>query len=374
MIKKLFSAALTAALLAGMLGGCMCQVAETEFDFDGGGIVEAKVGFSEELVDALDMREQMLESDFTRFTYQGHRYYGDEASQRFSTPQEFNDIFSAVSSEILDSSSAASADPITLSIASDGGLTLTLRCTLDDRAAAMADELSEKLPDYTDEEIDALLDGLLMTYRFTFPEELTQYSEGDGITVDGNTLTVDYLSLTEGTWLFSTSSVPQPERKALGAVTPEDIPVSGTAHVRRQSIEIDGKSVTLQTYALSGENGGETNYVRLRDIASLLNGTSAQFDVDWDGRVIIEPLAAYEPNGTELQAPFSGDRSYQKANAATVIYGESIPFTAIFLTDDNGGGYTYYKLRDLGRVLDFNVSWSAGRGIYIETALPYADN
>ena len=52
-----------------------------------------------------------------------------------------------------------------------------------------------------------------------------------------------------------------------------------------------------------------------------------------------------------MQAPFSGDRHYQKADAKTVIYGESIPFTAILLTDDQGGGYTYYKLRDLGKVL-----------------------
>ena len=35
-----------------------------------------------------------------------------------------------------------------------------------------------------------------------------------------------------------------------------------------------------------------------------------------------------------MQAPFSGDRHYQKADAKTVIYGESIPFTAILLTDD----------------------------------------
>ena len=38
--------------------------------------------------------------------------------------------------------------------------------------------------------------------------------------------------------------------------------------MRRQTIEFDGRDVTLQTYALPGSNGGETNYVRLRDIAS----------------------------------------------------------------------------------------------------------
>ena len=60
-----------------------------------------------------------------------------------------------------------------------------------------------------------------------------------------------------------------------------------------------------------------------------------------------------------MQTPFSGDRHYQKANAKTVIYGESIPFTAILLTDDQGGGYTYYKLRDLGNALGFTVDYDA---------------
>lgn len=54
-----------------------------------------------------------------------------------------------------------------------------------------------------------------------------------------------------------------------------------------------------------------------------------------------------------------------------MIYGESIPFTAILLTDDQGGGYTYYKLRDLGKVLNFNVGWSNSRGIYIESNHAY---
>ena len=154
-------------------------------------------------------------------------------------------------------------------------------------------------------------------------------------------------------------------------MTQESIPASGKAYMRRQTIELNGHDVTLQTYALPGSNGGETNYVRLRDIASLLNGTNAQFGVDWDGNVIIVPDEAYKPNGTEMQAPFSGDRHYQKADAKTVIYGESIPFTAILLTDDQGGGYTYYKLRDLGKVLNFNVGWSNSRGIYIESNHPY---
>lgn len=41
----------------------------------------------------------------------------------------------------------------------------------------------------------------------------------------------------------------------------------------------------------------------------------------------------------------------------------------------NGGGYTDYKLRDLGEVLGFNVGWNrVNENIYIETDRPYDPN
>ena len=48
-MKKLFAAALTLSLMASLLCGCMCQVADTVFQPDGSGTVDAKFGFSEEL-------------------------------------------------------------------------------------------------------------------------------------------------------------------------------------------------------------------------------------------------------------------------------------------------------------------------------------
>lgn len=368
-MKKLFSAALTLALLASLLSGCMCEVADTTLAPDGSGTMRAQFGFSAALVDALDLRDKMAQSGFTYFLYNGHGYYGDEAEQSFSSPEEFNALFAEVRDETEEVSAAASIGVVELASASDGGLTLTIRNTQSQRALAISSALRDELPEYSEQELASLLDGMVMLLRFTFPTELLSYSTGSGITVDGSTVTVDCLSLPEGTFRFSTSLVTQ---KPLGSVTPETIPASGTAHVRRQSIEIDGKPVTFQTYALLDSAGGETNYVRLRDIAFALNGTAAQFGVSWNGNVVIDPLRAYEPNGSELQTPFSGDRRYSVSSAATMIYGEVIPFTAITLTDDAGGGYTYYKLRDLGKVLDFNVSWSSSRGIYIESSVPYA--
>ncbi len=371
-MKKLFAAVLALALLAGILSGCMCQEAETVLNADGSGTVEAKFGFSAQLVEAMDMRAKMAENGFAYFTYQGRGYYGDEAEQHFADPEEFNAVFSEVSAKISDISGAASPGAVTLSLAADGGLTLSLRCAHTDRRGAIRSELSQQLPDYSDAQIDALLDGMVMTYRFVFPGTLLQASEGEGITVEDSTVTVDLLAVPAGDYRFSTSALDEPVKKTLGSVTPEPIPASGTALMRRQTIEVDGRNVTFQTYALRSAEGGETNYVRLRDIASVLSGTGAQFNVEWDGSVVIVPLTAYTPNGTEMQVPFSGDRSYQKSSAATRIYGETIPFTAITLTDGHGGGYTYYKLRDLGQVLGFNVGWSVTRGIYIESGRPYA--
>lgn len=154
--------------------------------------------------------------------------------------------------------------------------------------------------------------------------------------------------------------------------TPSRPVASGNmAYARMQLIDLDGKTMVLPTYALKDSNGNETNFVKLRDIAYIMNGTVAKFNVGWDGAVNITPRRDYTPDGSELRTPFTGDRVYRDNTAATKIDGVTVSLRAIVLTDDNGGGYTYYKLRDLGEALGFNVGWSSTRGIYIESNKPY---
>lgn len=140
-----------------------------------------------------------------------------------------------------------------------------------------------------------------------------------------------------------------------------------TAYTSTQNVLVDGKSVEFQCYALKDIRGGDTNYIKLRDIAYILNGTAAQFNVGWDGNVNIETGKAYVSNGSEMSTPFSGNRAYENANAPTFVDGKLAALDAIVLTDDNGGAYTYYKLRDLGSALGFTVDWSSEQGIFIET-------
>ncbi len=137
------------------------------------------------------------------------------------------------------------------------------------------------------------------------------------------------------------------------------------------SITLDGKKVKLDAYAQRDSKGNSTNYVKMRDIAYLLNGTAAQFNLGWSGSVNIEKGKTYQANGTEMSTPFSGNRSYKLFSGNTKVNGVIASLAAITLTDDNGGGYTYYQLKDLGKVLNFDVHWDSKLGIVLNTDQPY---
>lgn len=139
------------------------------------------------------------------------------------------------------------------------------------------------------------------------------------------------------------------------------------AYASAQSVLVDDSRVDFQCYALKDADGGITNYIKLRDVAYMLNGTAAQFNVGWNGNVNMETGKPYAPNGSEMQTPFSGNRIYKRSAAVNNVNGKAADLSAIILYDDKGNGYTYYKLRDLGAALGFNVDWSATAGISIQT-------
>ncbi len=141
-----------------------------------------------------------------------------------------------------------------------------------------------------------------------------------------------------------------------------------TAQPSTQTVTVDGKSVEFAMYAL---NGGSTNYIRVRDLAALLNGTAAQFDVGWNGSVTLTGKTPY--TGSTDKAPFHTEMPYTVYTSPTYVNGKAVDLNAIQIAY-NGGGYTYYKLRDLAQALGFNVGWSAEKGVYVETDKPYDPN
>ena len=158
------------------------------------------------------------------------------------------------------------------------------------------------------------------------------------------------------------------------ATPTEPEPPANIAYPSAQSVLVDGVPTEFQRYARKDKNGNDTNYIKLRDLAYILSGTAAQFEVVWDGDINVETGKPYTSNGSELNTPFSGQRAYEVSTTVTRINGVPVSLDAILLKDDSGNGYTYYQLRDLGRALGFNVGWSAERGIFLETDKPYNAN
>ena len=153
------------------------------------------------------------------------------------------------------------------------------------------------------------------------------------------------------------------------------IPASGTAHASTQTVNVDGKAVTFYAYALRDANGNDTNYVRLRDIAAALKGTNGQFGVGYSDAegIFLKRGESYATVGGELTQIFQGDQPYKAGNSPLKVDGVLADLEAITLTDANGGESNYFKLRDLGRALGFNVGYSDEKGIFIQTNRPYTD-
>lgn len=156
-----------------------------------------------------------------------------------------------------------------------------------------------------------------------------------------------------------------PAKQSLLRVEKQAVP---TATPSTQTVNVDGENVEFAMYAL---NGGSVNYIRVRDLAAIFNGTPAQFNVGWNGNVTLTSKTAYD--GTTDKAPFTTEMAYTEYTAPTFVDGKAVNLEAIQI-QYSGGGFTYYKLRDVAQALDFNVGWSADKGVYVETNKPYDPN
>ena len=137
------------------------------------------------------------------------------------------------------------------------------------------------------------------------------------------------------------------------------------AYLTEYSIQIGMRRSHFQAYALKDENGYETNYVRIRDLAKVLNGKTEQFNVGWNGAVYIARGEAYqEPNKDWVT--FSGNRVYEPNPSQVYVDWAPVEMDAILIRDNFGNGYTYVKLRDLCEALGIPVEWSERNGIELK--------
>ncbi len=144
-----------------------------------------------------------------------------------------------------------------------------------------------------------------------------------------------------------------------------DSPVE--AIVNTAPVYMDGVEYDMEAYTIDGYN-----YVKLRDLAYVLTGTGAQFEVVWleDSHAVgIFSTYPYTPTGNELTA--SGLTSDSAELSPCQIYVDGSPvYLSAYLIQSNH----YFRLRDIGMILDFAVDWDAdAEAIRISTDLPYRE-
>lgn len=136
------------------------------------------------------------------------------------------------------------------------------------------------------------------------------------------------------------------------------------AQLSAQNLSVNGIVYACEKYNIDGNN-----YFKLRDLAQLLNNTGSQFDVGWNaaaGIVAITTQHAYTtPNGHELELGSDKSQTAQVSSQTIMIDG----VVRNDLTVYNIGGSNFFKLREMGNALGFNVDYNAETNTAIVTSI-----
>ncbi len=142
-------------------------------------------------------------------------------------------------------------------------------------------------------------------------------------------------------------------------------PAGKTATPSATKLMVNGRAVSTDAYTIDG-----SNYIKLRDLAAMVNGTNKNFEVTWDGAtnaINLISRKAYTPTGGELA---KGDGATKQATATTskiYIDGKDVSLTAYLI-----GGNNFFKLRDVMQAFDIGVGYDSATGTAtIDTSTGY---
>ena len=152
----------------------------------------------------------------------------------------------------------------------------------------------------------------------------------------------------------------------LSALLPTAALAGVSAVCSPQNLTVNGRTVACEKYNIDG-----SNYFKLRDLAKLLDGTASQFDVGWDEAnklVSITTSHAYTtPNGQELAVGADNSASAQVSAQTILINGAVRTDLSVY----NIGGSNFFKLREMGDALGFNVDYNATTNTAIVASTDY---
>lgn len=120
----------------------------------------------------------------------------------------------------------------------------------------------------------------------------------------------------------------------------------------KQNVTVNGKMVTPDTYNINGNN-----YIKLRDLALLLNDTDGQFVVRYNAKTKLISLTTgkpYTPVGGELTAGEDRSATCVRSPVNITVNGKKVNLKAYNLGRNN-----FFRLRDLSELLGFRVDYVA---------------
>lgn len=154
-----------------------------------------------------------------------------------------------------------------------------------------------------------------------------------------------------------------------------------TANPTDSTIYVNGEVVSFDAYNINGNN-----YFKLRDVAYVLRKTEKKFEVEWNpsvstvingqtirGAIDLFSNRIYTIVGGEMKLGDGVSKDAVLTTSPILKDGELISSSENQkLTGYNIEGNNYFKLRDLGQLFDFNVSWDGElNSIIINTAESY---
>jgi len=117
-----------------------------------------------------------------------------------------------------------------------------------------------------------------------------------------------------------------------------------------QKVIVNSEDVVFKIY-----NINNNNYFRVRDLAAILSGTGAQFDVGSNSatkEVLLTTGKAYSIENPVLPAPATQNATPVLSPSKILIDGAAHDLTAYLIENNN-----YFKILELGKALDFYVKY-----------------
>lgn len=170
---------------------------------------------------------------------------------------------------------------------------------------------------------------------------------------------------------FSTKDYEEPAPTTPATPTNPTTPTAPSKYVSamptNDGLICDGKAQSPTVFKING-----SNYFKIRDLAAILNGTEKQFSVGYDSAaksVAATSGEGYAGQGGELAGAAAAGETAMVSNDTIYVNGKKLE-TEVYKI----GGGNYFKLRDLGRALDFYVGYDgATKTVSIDTGRSYSE-